>query len=318
MKIRKAIDSDKKEVLNFCKNTFDWGDYIDKVWDLWLIDPSGLLLVSEIYDEHDHNSYPIALSHISECPKKILWIEGIRVNKKYRNQVVASSLLNYMTNIGIKKGFREASAIVSKTNIPSQKMLLKNGFSKIWNINYYNIEINKSTEESNLSIHSRYGIQIKVPNLKDIESIIKYINRSLITKQSTIRYFNSWKFYELENSFESIFTLVNSNRLISFVDQFNIIKGISILNSTDEAEEHNSNRKKIIQIYHIDCIDDTDYSKIIEILIINHSNNPAVKNIQIFISSFIDISNLKYKDKIRYSEQFFLYNKKLDKINDQS
>ena len=36
MKIREANISDKNSVLKFCKNTFSWGDYIEKVWSSWL------------------------------------------------------------------------------------------------------------------------------------------------------------------------------------------------------------------------------------------------------------------------------------------
>ena len=30
--------SDKKAVLDFCKNTFSWGDYINDVWDYWILE----------------------------------------------------------------------------------------------------------------------------------------------------------------------------------------------------------------------------------------------------------------------------------------
>ena len=36
MEIRNATSLDKNSVLKFCKDTFSWGDYIDKVWSSWL------------------------------------------------------------------------------------------------------------------------------------------------------------------------------------------------------------------------------------------------------------------------------------------
>ena len=36
MEIREAKISDKNSILKFCKNTFSWGDYIEKVWSSWL------------------------------------------------------------------------------------------------------------------------------------------------------------------------------------------------------------------------------------------------------------------------------------------
>jgi hypothetical protein len=32
LKIRPATKEDKEEVLRFCIDTFEWGDYIDQVW----------------------------------------------------------------------------------------------------------------------------------------------------------------------------------------------------------------------------------------------------------------------------------------------
>ena len=36
MMIRDAHNLDRISVLKFCKDTFTWGDYVDKVWDFWL------------------------------------------------------------------------------------------------------------------------------------------------------------------------------------------------------------------------------------------------------------------------------------------
>ena len=31
--------------MSFCNDTFSWGDYIAKVWDLWYTDRNGILFV---------------------------------------------------------------------------------------------------------------------------------------------------------------------------------------------------------------------------------------------------------------------------------
>jgi hypothetical protein len=58
IKIRDAIKTDKQEVLEFCTDTFQWGDYIHEVWDDWYSDRNGVLLVGEItseYNDDNHN-----------------------------------------------------------------------------------------------------------------------------------------------------------------------------------------------------------------------------------------------------------------------
>src|SRR5215468_5486230 len=56
--IRQAQPQDKAAVLAFCAHTWDWGDYIPQVWDEWLADPSGCLLVAILADR------PVALMHM--------------------------------------------------------------------------------------------------------------------------------------------------------------------------------------------------------------------------------------------------------------
>lgn len=45
--IRNAVDSDKSAILNFCQDTFSWGDYIQDVWDNWLSE-CNLFLIKNI------------------------------------------------------------------------------------------------------------------------------------------------------------------------------------------------------------------------------------------------------------------------------
>src|SRR3989337_2096273 len=44
MELRKAKSSDKNKVLEFCKTTFSWGDYISDVWDDWILEGNLLVL----------------------------------------------------------------------------------------------------------------------------------------------------------------------------------------------------------------------------------------------------------------------------------
>ena len=34
--------------MSFCNYTFNWGDYITQVWDLWYVDPNGKLFVADL------------------------------------------------------------------------------------------------------------------------------------------------------------------------------------------------------------------------------------------------------------------------------
>ncbi len=86
---RLARDSDKKDVLSFCKKTFSWGDYIHEVWDSWI--GEGNLIVIE------QNGIPISMTHAAFYPdENMIWIEGIRVNKNFRNNGIAQKMINHL------------------------------------------------------------------------------------------------------------------------------------------------------------------------------------------------------------------------------
>ena len=75
--IRNSISSDKNEILNFCTNTFSWGDYIHEVWDTWEND-GGLVIFEE-------NKTAIAMCHaVKYVNENMICVEGIRVKKEYR------------------------------------------------------------------------------------------------------------------------------------------------------------------------------------------------------------------------------------------
>ena len=79
-KFRVATVHDKDYVLNFCKNTFSWGDYIDRVWDIWIGEPNSIFLVAVVVNENKIE-IPIAIAHGILIPEKTVWVEGIRVDQ---------------------------------------------------------------------------------------------------------------------------------------------------------------------------------------------------------------------------------------------
>ena len=44
--VRPARSEDREAVLAFCQQTWEWGDYIEYVWDEWLNNPQGKLFVA--------------------------------------------------------------------------------------------------------------------------------------------------------------------------------------------------------------------------------------------------------------------------------
>ena len=127
--VRQAGKGDKEFVLGYCEGTFSWGDYIDRVWDLWLSE-GGLL----VYD----SGGPVGLCHATHSHGQV-WIEGIRVHPKYRGKGVASILLRHAEARGREDGCSSAAMLIGSENGPSLSMASKLGYGKSGTWNYYSL-----------------------------------------------------------------------------------------------------------------------------------------------------------------------------------
>jgi GNAT superfamily N-acetyltransferase len=72
-----------------CDHTWEWGDYIPEVWEDWLADEQGFLMVGEL------EGRVVALSKITVQADDQMWLEGMRVAPDYRGQGVAGAFLAY-------------------------------------------------------------------------------------------------------------------------------------------------------------------------------------------------------------------------------
>ncbi len=119
--IRDVRDSDRDAILDFCKNTFSWGDYVDLVWDHWL-EEKNLLCA---YDE----SIPVGICHalVSERTGHV-WIEGIRIRPEYRRRRMASELVLRCEQIGIRNHCNTSMMLIEESNMGSLYLAAKLGY----------------------------------------------------------------------------------------------------------------------------------------------------------------------------------------------
>lgn len=119
MKIRHAKKTDKNQILPFCKNTFRWGDYIDRVWDKWLAEKN-LLAIEE-------KSKTLGICNAAISPNQV-WIEGIRIHPDSRRKGYASKLVVAAENIARKKKLGFSRMIIADNNKRSLKMARSLGY----------------------------------------------------------------------------------------------------------------------------------------------------------------------------------------------
>ena len=175
--IRDAINSDKFSVLNFCKDTFSWGDYIQNVWDYWLAEGNLFIIQKE---------YPVGMCH-AFFSKNQVWIEGIRIKPNFRGQHLASNLVKHVELFAKEKQVEFSLMLIDTENSSSISMAKNLNYQifQIWN--FYSM-LPKSNK--NYKIH--FG---------------NIFNSTKIT-----HYVQSWRWLVLDK--ETLFSLLEQNKII--------------------------------------------------------------------------------------------------------
>lgn len=110
IEIRPAREEDRAAVLAFCAQTWDWGDYIEYVWEEWLRDAQGALLVAT------SDGTPVGITHMRMLTPQEVWLEGMRVDPAYRNQGIAKALNVASLEEAQRRGATVARLLTESTN----------------------------------------------------------------------------------------------------------------------------------------------------------------------------------------------------------
>jgi N-acetylglutamate synthase-like GNAT family acetyltransferase len=280
MKIRAARRQDREQVLAFCKHTFSWGDYIDRVWDTWFSAKNGRLLVAE------HGGMPVAMSHVTMCPGNLAWLEGVRVHPDFRRSGVATELLERMLARAGRLGARQASAIVAVNNTASQHMMEKNGFPVISNWAYYSTEAKLRTHKT--------GARLARPG--DLPAIWDYLKQSRTYRQSAGRYVRSWQWYVLDR--KALRQLVKEGHVVVAGAP---IDGIAIINNDGYWD-----RADVLQVVYLDS---EKSARDLLSFAINLYGRGGFSRLHVLCHESRHLTSMVEKFRIKESERFLLYNK---------
>ena len=123
--VRPARPEDRDAVLAFCAHTWDDGDYIEYVWDDWLDDARGVLLVGLL------DGTPVGINHLRMVSDDEAWLEGMRVDPAYRRAGFGGILTSRAMVAGRERGAAVARLFTSSDNIASQGMIARFGFVRV-------------------------------------------------------------------------------------------------------------------------------------------------------------------------------------------
>ncbi len=184
--IRPARAEDRDAVLAFCAHTWEWGDYIEYVWEEWLHDAQGALFVATI------DNQPVGVSHIRMLNKTDVWLEGMRVDPAYRQHGLAKALDVAMITEAKRRGATNARLITESTNDVAISLIERGFFRKIGAYAQY-----RAFPEA---VSTKQQYVLEMPQLAtqiDVDDIIDYLNSSNIFPAIGGLYYHSFIAYAI-------------------------------------------------------------------------------------------------------------------------
>jgi GNAT superfamily N-acetyltransferase len=209
--VRPAREDDKDAVLAFCRDTFSWGDYIPNVWDIWLTETRGQLLVGEV----DHHQ--VGLLHLAFLGNDVAWMEGMRVRPDFRRQGIGSTVDAAARWLARERGCRIARLATSTKNIAAQKTLESEGYICVARFNEWKTKPTRSKVPA-----------VRVAAQRDAAELSKMWETSPERAISALLPDRYWHWYQLTHA-----------RLIGHVDagEIRIVDGgLAFLDAIDESD----------------------------------------------------------------------------------
>lgn len=181
--VRPARPEDRDIVLAFCANTWEWGDYIENVWDNWLNDPNGVLLVATV-DER-----PAAISHMLMVSEVDAWFEGLRVDPQFRRQGLAKTLSDAGIAEASRRGARYARLAVDTRNSRSIQITEQGAMHRIGAFTLFSALPFSEDEQGKRAVRET----TQLATLADMDQIIGYLNTSNILPLTGGLYYVNFK-----------------------------------------------------------------------------------------------------------------------------
>ena len=186
--VRPARPEDREAVLAFCQQTWEWGDYIEYVWDEWLNNPQGKLFVAT------KDGQPVGVANMRMLNKTEAWFEGMRVNPTFRQHGIASALFDAQLAEAINRGATTARLITESTNTTAIRLLERSAMNRIGA--YATFRAMAAT------ILTKRSSALETPVLAtsaDLDDIIDYLNASNIFPAVGGLYYQGFTAYTITN-----------------------------------------------------------------------------------------------------------------------
>jgi hypothetical protein len=180
--IRKALSRDKGTIFAFSQHTWYWGDYLQEIWEEWFHEQGSLTLVATIA------RVPVTTGHMSFPTPNEAWLEGLRVNPKYRHHGLARRITHrFIIEVG-KRGVKVLRLATTSQTEAILKVMTHLKFKQVADFKLL---------QKDLHIRQDKKTGFKEPVFPPIDSILSYLLRSPVMKAQHSLINKRWRFLNL-------------------------------------------------------------------------------------------------------------------------
>ncbi len=124
--IRPARMEDHGAIASFTRDTFDWGDYVTRVYKDWIADPNGIVLVAAGPDDA-----AVAMAKVALLSPREAWAQGARVHPDWRRRGIATRLSDELWLWAAERGARVVRLAVEDWNDAARAQVEQMGFRPV-------------------------------------------------------------------------------------------------------------------------------------------------------------------------------------------
>jgi GNAT superfamily N-acetyltransferase len=178
--IRSAVPEDKGPILEISRHIWSGHDYIPKVWDDWLKDKNGRVLIATVQGR------PVGIAHMFFQTKHDAWLEGVRVHPDYRGLGIAGKLNRKLVDYAASKGATVARLSTDLDNKASRRHLTRTGFKLLQSYPRHTSKRPLTKQSTGLSKVRRYN-----------DTLWKHVKTSEAYRDYKGLYAEGWTWYPL-------------------------------------------------------------------------------------------------------------------------
>jgi ribosomal protein S18 acetylase RimI-like enzyme len=178
--IRAARAEDREAVFRFSQHTWEWGDYIPLVWERWLTEAEGKLLVTTV------SGQPVALGHVVMAAPGEAFLEGLRVDPDYRQVGLATAMTRRLLGETSQLGVNVVRLATLASNTTMCRLAAHLGFRKVASFVFYQAET-----------ASGKGKAAVKASPKDLPRLLAFLKKSSGLSAIAGLYSTGWRFHRL-------------------------------------------------------------------------------------------------------------------------